>query len=336
MRRARNAGHLAVLALVVGLLALVMTQAVACGSNSAGSAATLQVTTPSGTRAFTLKDIKKMPSVEAYGGIKNSAGNITPPTQYKAVTIADLLKSLGGVPAGAGVTFIAKDGYEMTMSADQVNSGKFVTYDVSTGDEITIQDPLQLALAYEVDGKPLNPDTDGTFRVAILSPKANQVTDGHWWVKWVTKVEVKPVVVGWSLALSGAIQDTVDLGSFDSCSAPNCHGVTWKDTNGVTWSGVPLYNLVGRVDDQQKHDNGAFNSALAAQGYPIELFGTAGKTITLDSSRIALTKEYILANKANGKELAGQDAPLRLVGPAVGDSSSLGGITKIQLQLPSK
>ena len=161
------------------------------------------------------------------------------------MTIGDLLKSLGGVPAGAGVTFIAKDGYEMTMSADQVNSGKFVTYDVSTGDEVTIQDPLQLALAYEVDGKPLDPETDGTFRVAILSAKSNQVTDGHWWVKWVTKVEVKPVVVGWSLALTGAIQDTVDLGSFDSCSAPNCHGVTWKDTNGVTWSGVPLYQPGG-------------------------------------------------------------------------------------------
>ena len=36
--------------------------------------------------------------------------------------------------------------------------------------------------------------------LAILSPKCNQVTDGHWWVKWVTKVEVKPVVAGWALA----------------------------------------------------------------------------------------------------------------------------------------
>jgi Oxidoreductase molybdopterin binding domain len=332
MRPARVAGSLAVLALVIGLLALGMTQAVGCGSDSS-SAATLQVTTPTGTQAFTLKNIKKMPAVEAYGGIKNSAGNITPPSQYKGVTIGELLKSVGGVPDGSGVTFTAKDGYEMTMSSDQVNNGKFVTYDVSTGDEITIQDPLQLVLAYEVDGKPTNPDTDGTLRLAILSPKANQVTDGHWWVKWVTKVEVKPVVAGWSLALNGAIQDTVDRGSFDSCSAPKCHGVTWKDSSGVTWSGVPLYYLVGRVDDQQKHDNGAFNSALAAQGYPIEVIGADGYKATLDSSEIALSKEYIVANKMDGKELTGQNVPLRLIGPAVDKQSSVGGITEIRLLL---
>jgi hypothetical protein len=335
MRRAKIAAHLGVLLLVIGLLALGMTQASACGSDSS-SAAALQVVTPTGTQSFTLKEVKKMASVEAYGGIKNSAGNITPPSRYKGVTVAELLKSLGGIPDGSGVTFIAKDGYEMTMSADQVKNGKFVTYDVSTGDEVTIQDPLQLVLAYEVDGKPTNPDTDGTFRVAILSAKGNQVTDGHWWVKWVTKIEVKQAVAGWSVAVNGALQEKVDRGSFDSCSAPKCHGVTWKDSSGVTWSGVPLYYLVGRADDQQKHDNGAFNSALAAEGYSIEVLGADGYTATFDSSKIALSKEYLLANKMDGQELTGKDAPLRLVGPAVDSKSSVGGVTEIRLLLPSK
>jgi DMSO/TMAO reductase YedYZ molybdopterin-dependent catalytic subunit len=332
MRRARGAGRLAVLALVIGFLALGMTQVVACGSGGAGNTA-LQLSTPSGTQTVTLKDIKKMSSLEAYGGIKNSAGNITAPSQYKGVTLAELLKSLGGVPDGSGVTFTAKDGYEMTMSADQVNNGKFVTYDVSTGDEITIEDPVQLVLAYEVDGKPTDPETDGSLRVAILSPKANEVTDGHWWVKWVTKVEVKPEVVGWALAVNGALQEKVDRGSFDSCSAPKCHGVSWKDADGVTWSGVPLYYLVGRADDEQKHDNGAFNSQLAAGGYPIDVIGADGYKATFDSSKIALSKEYILANKINDQELTGQDAPLRLVGPAVDGKSSVGGVTEIDLHL---
>jgi DMSO/TMAO reductase YedYZ molybdopterin-dependent catalytic subunit len=335
MRRARIAARLGVLALAIGLLALATTQAAACGSDSPSTSA-LQVITPSGTQSFTLKDVKKMAAVEAYGGIKNSAGNITPPSKYKGVTLAELLKSAGGVPDGAGVTFTAKDGYEMTMSADQVKNGKFVAYDVSTGDEITIQDPLQLVLAYDVDGKATNPETDGTFRVAILSAKGNQVTDGHWWVKWVTKVEVKPAVAGWSLAVNGALQEKVDRGSFDSCSAPKCHGVTWKDSAGVTWSGVPLYYLVGRSDDQQKHDNGAFNSALAAEGYQIEVVGADGYKATFDSSKIALSKEYFLANKMDGKELTGKDAPLRLVGSAVDGKSSVGGVTEIHLLLPSK
>ena len=332
MKRARVAGRLAVLAVVIGLLALGMMQAAACGSGSDATAA-LQVITPSGTQTFSLKDVKKMAALEAYGGIKNSAGNITPPSQYKGVTLEEVVKQLGGIPDGSGVTFTAKDGYEMTMSADQVKNGKFVTYDVSTGDEITIEDPLQLVLAYEVEGKPTNAETDGTFRVAILSSKGNQVTDGHWWVKWVTKVEVKPAVAGWALAVNGALQEKVDRGSFDSCSAPKCHGVTWKDADGVTWSGVPLYYLVGRADDEQKHDNGAFNSALAAEGYPIEVIGTDGYSATFDSSKIALSKEYILANKMGDNELTGQDAPLRLVGPAVDKKSSVGGVTEIRLQL---
>jgi DMSO/TMAO reductase YedYZ molybdopterin-dependent catalytic subunit len=331
MRGARVTGRLTVLAAVVGLLALGMTQAAGCGSETSSNA-DLQLTTSAGTQTLTLKQIKKLPAVEAYGGVKNSAGNITPPSQYKGVTLDELLKSSGGVPDGSDVTFVAKDGYEMTMSADQVKNGKFITYDVSTGDEITIQDPLQLVLAYEMDGKATNSETDGALRVAILSPKADQVTDGHWWVKWVTKVEVKPEVVGWALAVNGALQEKVDRASFDSCSAPKCHGVTWKDTAGATWSGVPLYYLVGRADDQQKHDNGAFNSALAAEGYPIEVVGAGGKTTTLDSAKIALSKEYMVANKMNDQELTGQDAPLRLVGPAVDDSASVGGITEIRLQ----
>ncbi len=332
MKRTRIIGLPALLVVVVALLVLGMSQAAGCGSDGSGDAV-LSVVTSSGTQTFTLKDIKKLPAVEAYGGIKNSAGNITPPVKFKGVALTELLSSLGGLPEGAGVTFTAKDGYEMTMSAEQVQTGKFITYDVSTGDEKTIDDQLQLVLAYEMEDEALDLERDGTFRLAILSSEGNEVTDGHWWVKWVTQVEVKTMTAEWALAVNGALQEQVDRGSFDSCSAPKCHGVSWKDDEGVTWSGVPFYYLVGRADDETKHDNGAFNSALAAEGYPIEVVGADGYTVTLDSSDIALTKEYILANKMNDEELTGEDAPLRLVGPAVDSKTSVGGVLEIRLLL---
>ena len=50
---------------------------------------------------------------------------------------------------------------------------------------------LTAILAYEADGKPLDPKQDGTLRLAIVSDELNQVTDGHWAVKWVNKLEVK-------------------------------------------------------------------------------------------------------------------------------------------------
>jgi DMSO/TMAO reductase YedYZ molybdopterin-dependent catalytic subunit len=332
MKRVRMIGRLAVLCAVIGLLVFGMTQAAGCGSEGSADAV-VQVVTATGSQTFTLKDLKKMPAVEAYGGIKNSAGNITPPATFTGVAITELLASVGGLPAGSGVTFIAKDGYKMTMSGGQVNNGDFITYDVSTGDEKTIEDQLQLVLAYETEGKALDPERDGTFRLAILSPEANEVTDGHWWVKWVTQIEVKTMTAEWALTVDGALQEQVDRGSFDSCSAPKCHGVSWKDEQGVTWSGVPFYYLVGRADDEAKHDNGAFNSALAADGYDIEVVGGDGYTVTLNSADIALTKEYILANKMNGEDLAGEDAPLRLVGPAVDSKMSVGGVTEIRLLL---
>lgn len=332
MKRTGIIGLPAMLVVVVALLVLGMSQATGCSSDGSDDAV-LSVVTSSGTQVFTLNDIKKMPAVEAYGGIKNSAGNITPPAQFKGVALTELLSSLGGLPAGSGVTFTAKDGYEMTMSAEQVQTGKFITYDVSTGDEKTIDDQLQLVLAYEMEGEALDLERDGAFRLAILSPEGNEVTDGHWWVKWVTQVEVKTMTAEWALTVNGALQEQVDRGSFDSCSAPKCHGVSWKDDEGATWSGVPFYYLVGRADDEAKHDNGAFNSALAAEGYQIEVVGGDGYTVTLDSSDIALTKEYIVANKMNGEELTGEDAPLRLVGPAVDGKTSVGGVLEIRLLL---
>ncbi len=335
MRRAKIAGRVLFLAFVLALLVAATLQTVACGSDGS-SDATLQVVTSTGSQTFTLKQVKKMPAVKAQGGIKNSAGNITPPSEYAGVTVDELVKSLGGIPDGSGVTFVAKDGYEMTMSADQVKNGMFITYDVSTGDEISVDGPLTLVLAYEHEGEPTDPEADGALRVAILSDKGNQVTDGHWWVKWVTKIEIKPASAGWALAVNGALQEKVDRGSFDSCSAPKCHGVTWKDADGVTWSGVPLYYLMGRADDEQKHDNGAFNSALAAEGYPVEIVGADGYKVTFDSSKVALSKEYFLANKMNDAELTGEDAPLRLVGPGVDTKSSVGGVTEIRFVLPAK
>ena len=333
-RRPRVFGRLLLLAAVAGLLTLSVLVLAACGSGGSSSGdVAIKVSTAANTRSFTLKDLKKLQAVEGYGGIKNSAGTITPPAKFKGVPVTSVLEALGGLPAGSGLTVAAKDGYAMTMSADQVQTGKFVTYDVSTGDEKTVDTPPQLVLAYERDGKPLDPNADGIVRLVLLTPQGDEVTDGHWWIKWVASLEVKPEPAGWALKLDGGIQDQVDRASFDSCSAPNCHGVAWKDSEGTTWSGVPLYYLLGRADDQQKHGNGAFNSTLAAQGYQVEVTGAGGKSTSLDSSKVALSKEYILANKAGGKELTGPDAPLRLVGAAVGADSTVGGVTEIRLLL---
>ena len=336
-------------ALVLALLVTLAVFACGCGgsattttvasvtgtSAAAAPAATLELVGQDGTsKTLTMDDVKNLPSVEGYAGIKSSTGKITPPAKFKAVAVTELAKLVGGLDDKSGVSFIGSDGYEMTMSAAQITGGSLIAYDVATGDEKKLDEQLVVALAYEVDGKPLNQQSDGDFRLVALTQKNNQVTDGHWSVKWITKVQVKTLGAEWSLHLKGAIEDTVDRGSFESCAAANCHGVTWKDDKAQEWSGVPLYLLVGRVDDTNKHGTGAFNRELATKGYQVEVVGSDGAKVTLDAAQILDRKDIMVAVKVNGNPLGEQDFPLRLVGAGLQGSDMVGKITDINVMLP--
>ena len=81
----------------------------------------------------------------------------------------------------------------MTFSYDQVMNGDFIAYDPATGNELPTHDPLTAMIAYARAGQPLNSTEEGVLRLVVVGSKNNQVVDGHWSVKWVNQVEVKPV-----------------------------------------------------------------------------------------------------------------------------------------------
>jgi DMSO/TMAO reductase YedYZ molybdopterin-dependent catalytic subunit len=286
-----------------------------------------------GSQSLTLDDLKKLPVTEGQAGIKSSTGKITPPATSKGVLMTDLINLLGGADSSMGVQVEASDGYSMTFSYDQITKGDFIAYDPATGDEIKNPGKLQVLIAYEVDGKPLNPDTDGVLRLVIVSEKNNQVTDGHWSVRFINKLSLKSVAEDWTIDLQGAITDTVDRGSFESCSTSKCHQVSWQDTKSQVWSGTPLWALVGRVDDQAKHDTGAFNSELAKQGYMIEIVAKDGYSVKLDSNKVAKNNNILIANTMNGNALTDKDSPLKLVGADLTTKEMVGGVAKIILHL---
>jgi len=285
--------------------------------------------------SYSMESLKALPAVEGQAGIKSSTGKITPPTLFKGVRLTDLVDQIGGMDASMGIEIEAEDGYIMTFSSDQIAKGTFIAYDPATGDEIKNPDPLTVILAYELNGQPLDEKTDGHLRLAIISEKNNQVTDGHWSIKWVRKVTLKPMAAEWTLDLQGAIQDTVDRGSFESCSASGCHGASWTDTKAQEWTGTPLWIMVGRVDDAFKHGSDAepYNRALADAGYTVEVVAADGYSVTFDSQRIKEDNTIIVANKVNGNMLAEGDSPLRLVGPGLTGKESIGAIAKIILHL---
>jgi hypothetical protein len=291
---------------------------------------TLEISNGTITKTLVLADLQKLPTIEGWAGIKSSTGKITPPSRFKGVSLAELSKVLGPVDPKMGVNVVAKDGYAMTFSYDQITTGAFTAFDPATGDELKDPGKLTVAVVYERDGGPIPDDTDGALRLAIVGEKQTQVTDGHWSVKWVRKVVLKPLAAEWNLKLEGNIKDEVDRASFESCSAPKCHGVTWKDEKAQTWAGVPLWLVVGRMDDEQKHENG-FNQKVADAGYDINVIAADGYTVALPSSKVTRNQNILLAVTVNGNPLQDKEFPLKLVGSDLDKKQLVGGVVKLTM-----
>ncbi len=297
------------------------------------TAPALEIVGGEGSKSFTLADLMALPVTEGQGGIKSSTGKITIPELYTGVSLKDLVAALGAFDESMGVNVVAEDGYGITFSYDQVMNGKFIAYDPGTGDEIKSPDPLTAILAYARNGEPLDPKQDGTLRLVVVSAKNNQVTDGHWSVKWVNKLEVKALGQEWTLHLEGDIVEEMDRATFESGASPNCHGATWTDDRAQRWVGIPLWLLVGRVDDKISHNGPAFNEALADAGYTVDVIAADGYTVSFDSARIKRNDGIIVAYKVNDNPLPEQYFPLRLVGADLEKKEMAGMIAQIVVHL---
>jgi DMSO/TMAO reductase YedYZ molybdopterin-dependent catalytic subunit len=288
------------------------------------------------TQSLTMDELQAMPAREAWGGFMTSTGDIHAPAQMAGVPLADLAEMAGALEPGTGVRVVAEDGYAMTLSYDQIANGDFIAYDPATGEETTADSPLELIVAYARDGEPLSAEREGTLRLAIVSDDQMQVTDGHWWVKWVDQIVLISMTQDWSLHLEGAIADDVDRNTFESCSAASCHQATWTDDHAQVWTGTPLWLVVGRVDDERMHEDPAFNRELADQGYTVELVAADGYSVEFDIERIRENNDIIVAHLVNDNPLDEESFPLRLVGPDLQGNERIAQIAEILLHLPEE
>ena len=293
-----------------------------------------EIVTLNETRSFTLEELMALPATEGYGGIKSSTGKITPPIMFKGVALKDLAE-MAGMDETNGLNVVAEDGYSITFSYDQIMNGTFIAYDPIKGDELKKPVELTAMVAYEIDGKALDPKQDGVLRLIVVSDKLDQVTDGHWAVKWVNKIEIKPLVMEWQLKAVGGIEDAYDRGTIESCSAPQCHGASWTDDKAQEWVGVPLYVLVGGVDDENTHEGiAAYNTDLVEAGYTVDVISSDGYTVTFDAKRLLRNMNIIVAHKVNENPLDEKYFPLRLVGSDLQKNEMAGMITEIKVNVP--
>ncbi len=140
-------------------------------------------------KVLTFDELKAMPSHEGYGGFFTTVGVVNGPYKCKGVLVKDLCDLVGGINASNTIWVSASDGYLMALSYDQVN-GDFRTFDPVTFREAPHEE-LKMILMYEKDGAFLS-DYDGRpLRIAIVSTKHDYLTEGHNWVKWVDRIEVR-------------------------------------------------------------------------------------------------------------------------------------------------
>jgi DMSO/TMAO reductase YedYZ molybdopterin-dependent catalytic subunit len=160
-------------------------------------------------------------------------------------------------------------------------------------------------------------------------------------IKIKVNTTAQPPASGWTLSLSGARDATVTQTLFEqglACSSSG-HMVNWTDDDGYEWSGVPLWLLVGMIDDSPDigPDHFNFNDSIAAQGYSVKIVSGDGWDTTLSSSDIARNNSYIIASNLNRSALpvtlaSGKRSwPLQLKGAAVFGGQQVGNITSIEL-----
>ncbi|NQE54707.1 hypothetical protein C5S29_14045 [ANME-1 cluster archaeon GoMg3.2] len=150
-------------------------------------------------------------------------------------------------------------------------------------------------------------------------------------------ITVNTSLSDWDLELVGAVTETVAKAAFGESVACG-HYANWTDPDtGKFWEGIPLWYLVGWVDDEIQHGPDAFNDILAADGYTVKVIAGDGWSTSLASADIARNDGYIVANALNGSELpintsSGKPCwPLHLKGANVTGGQQVGNIAKIEL-----
>ncbi|MFO7151805.1 MAG: S-layer homology domain-containing protein [Bacillota bacterium] len=271
----------------------------------------------------------------------------------KGTRLRDLCELVGGMGSGTEIVLVAKDGYETRLPYSSIYPDPHVQ--ARQGDAI---------LAWWADGKYVPEYTDGMRLFFTPEDGIYGQWDMHetlpekYWTyyysggimypscaglsaKYITEIRVYSVPeTDWTLKLDGrdigGLEYEVSKTYFEhalSCQFGANHKASYTDSQGRVWEGMPLWFLVGFVDDEDQHSSTAFNDDLAKAGYDVIITASDGFSVTLDSRDIMRNSDYIVANTLNGTTFPESSSywPLRLVGPNVKGATSISKITSIKL-----
>ncbi|MCW4011035.1 MAG: hypothetical protein NWF05_10530 [Candidatus Bathyarchaeota archaeon] len=272
-------------------------------------------------------DIAALDAYTENAGYKSSGGYIAAVGSYTGVPILTLCDLVGGITSTQTLTITASDGYSMVYTYDQANGNGFTTYDPVTGSEKEATQPMTMTANYLMDGAVL-PSEQGPLRIGVLGPEG-LLTEGHFWTKMVSKIEVTNNVRDWTVTVdSTGDTEPYSMDRQDWTADYNHFTLEWTDDNGNVWAGTALWRWVSWYNY-----NGGISNDTLDQGYSVKIISGDGYSATLEDTSVWLNDNIIVAGTLNGAVLSEPYWPLTIVGSDVTGQQKVKNIVEIQIVL---
>jgi DMSO/TMAO reductase YedYZ molybdopterin-dependent catalytic subunit len=133
-------------------------------------------------------EVLSLPNVEVSGGFFSSVGTVYGPYTVKGIRLETLLDLVGGMTPSDVLFVAAKDGYSSVFDYGQLN-GEIDTFEPDPL-RLVPQGDIEFLLIFEQQGHPLAENEGKPLRLAVTNPDG-LLTEGHWWVKWVNRLEIR-------------------------------------------------------------------------------------------------------------------------------------------------
>ncbi|MFB3889360.1 MAG: hypothetical protein ACE14S_07705 [Candidatus Bathyarchaeia archaeon] len=274
-------------------------------------------------------DIAALTQYTAPGGFKSSGGYIAAVGTYTGVPVLTLCDLVGGMTSDQTLTVTASDGYSMVYTYNQVSGKDFTTYDAVTGSEAAATQPMKMVINYFINGTAL-PSDEGPLRIGVTGPEG-LLTEGHFWTKMVSKIEVTNNIKDWVVTVdSTGDTEPLNMDRQAFTADVNHFPLNWTDSNGNIWTGTALWRWVSWYNY-----NGGISNETLDKGYSVKVIAGDGYSATLDDSRVKMNDNIIVAVYLNGGILSDPYWPLTLVGPDVTGQEKIKNIVQIQIVLDS-
>jgi DMSO/TMAO reductase YedYZ molybdopterin-dependent catalytic subunit len=268
----------------------------------------------------------------------------------KGTNIMDLCNLVGGMSPGDEIELTASDGYQVELPYDnvynpQARQGPAVLAWWNAGQQYSYSDGMRLFFLADTSVNPQGLHVFGHEDMRACFEEKYQ----HWYGgvgnypsaagfgnRNIAKIEIFTAPAkGWTLHLNGAISQDITKDAFEQGLSWSSHKTSFTDASG-TWEGMPLWRLVGYVDDANSHIGTAYNDSLADAGYTISVIAGDGFTKNFTSQEIERNDNYIIADTLNGQPLPEQINgknvwPLKLVGVNATGGKSVGNVSEIRL-----